>query len=103
MKVLLSDLAVKPSATVQWAFCISLAVALFAIYGLTHIMKEEAEDRSYIRPASVILLVSATLLIVLPSTGLRLGTTALLGTAAVLLFLPVCAGIVGWVRFKFKE
>jgi low temperature requirement protein LtrA len=103
MKVLLSDLTTGPSVAVQWIFCISLAVTLFSIFGLTRIMKEEEEDRSYIRPASAVLLLSGAGLLVLPLLGMHFSAVALLGTAAALLFLPVCVGIAGWVRYKFGD
>jgi low temperature requirement protein LtrA len=54
IKVLIIDMEAGNHLTVQWMFCVSVATILFMIVGITKIMKEEEEDRSYIRPVPFI-------------------------------------------------
>lgn len=52
IKVMLVDMGEGVPPTVQWMLCVAISTILFMISGLTLIMREEEEDRSYIRPAS---------------------------------------------------
>lgn len=56
IKVLIADLQVGNNLTVEWMFCVAVATILFMIAGITKIMKEDEEDRSYIRPVSGLLI-----------------------------------------------
>ncbi len=102
IKVMLLDMGAGVSATVQWMFCLAITAILFMIVGLTRIMREEEEDRSYIRPVSKLLLVVGSLFPIIPLSGWRPGTLTFLGLTAALLSLPVIVGIRSWARFKFK-
>jgi low temperature requirement protein LtrA len=101
IRVLLIDIQTGPSAALQWIFCGSLAVALFTISGISRIMKEEEEDRAYIRPVSMLLVLCGVVLLVVPLFGKHLDAISLLGIAAFVLFVPVCIGIVSWARYKY--
>ena len=55
--------------TVQWMFCVSVATILFMIVGIAKIMKEEEEDRSYIRPVSGLLIAAGIIILLVPLYG----------------------------------
>lgn len=101
LRLLIAEVGAACQPVVQWMFCISIAVILLMIAGLTRIMKEWEEDRAYIRPASRLIVVSAIIIIILPLFGVHLKSIALLGLIALLLAVPVFAGVRGWIRFRF--
>ncbi|MFI5172148.1 MAG: low temperature requirement protein A [Chitinophagales bacterium] len=101
IKVLLLSMEAELSMTILWMFCISLSIILLMIVGLSKVMKEEEEDRSYIRPVSRILIFTALSLIVLPLFGSMLNAVIFLVLISMILFVPVFIGIRSWVRYKF--
>jgi low temperature requirement protein LtrA len=103
MKVFLADLSAGLPLQLQWMFCISLAIILWTIASLSRIMKEEEEDRAYIKPVSRLLIVLGFFLLVVPLFEPYLNTLAFLSVIAVILFVPVFVGIRSWVRYKFFE
>jgi hypothetical protein len=48
---------------VEWIFSVAISIILIMVVGLARIMREEEEDRAYIRP------VSKLLLAIRPATG----------------------------------
>jgi low temperature requirement protein LtrA len=84
-----------------WLFCLSLAVILLAIVGLTRIMREEEEDRSYILPVARVLILCALALAGAAPFGRALGASGLMGLAAAILAVPMVIGIRAWVRYRF--
>lgn len=100
ISALLTDLSAN--LTVQWIFCISVAVILFCVTGLTFIMKEEEEDRSYIRPVSRLLVIIGLVILAVPLFGHYLDTLAFLCAVALILSIPVFIGIKSWVRWKLN-
>jgi len=82
-------------------FCIALSIILLIIDGLTRIMKEEEEDRAYIRPVARLLLFVSAAILVIPLLGQRLNTLSFLMLIALLLFIPVFIGIKSWVKYRF--
>ncbi len=101
LRVLIADVGTMPPVTLQWMFCVSIAVILLTITGLTRIMEESEEDRAYIRPVSRILIVAAIIIVILPFVGRYLNSALLLAIIAVVLFIPVMIGVRSWVRFRF--
>ncbi len=102
IKVMLLDMGAGIPPTVQWMFCIAISPILFMVFGLTRIMQEEEEDRSYIRPASRLLLAIGWVPLLIPWFGGHLGTLAFLGLVSILLLVPVYVGIRSWARYKFS-
>jgi low temperature requirement protein LtrA len=103
IKVLLADAGTEVPIVVQWMFCIATAIILLMIFGLTKIMKEEEEDRSYIKPVSRQLVILPLCLLIVPFFGNYLNTISFLGIVAFLLLVPVVTGIRSWVMFKFYD
>jgi len=103
IKVLLENLAGHIPASVLWIFCISIAVILIMIVSIASIMKEEEEDRSYIRPVSRLLVIAGLLVLCIPFFSRYLNTILFLSMVAVVLLIPVIVGITSWVRYKFFE
>jgi low temperature requirement protein LtrA len=101
IKVLITGMEAALHPVVQWMFCVSVAIILFMIVGITKIMKEEEEDRSYIRPVSGLLIGAGILILLIPLFGNYLNTPAFLFAVAVILFVPVFIGIRSRVRYKF--
>jgi low temperature requirement protein LtrA len=101
LRLLIAAVASASDSTVQWMFCISIAVVLLTISGLTRIMKEWEEDRAYIKPASRLLIVSALLILIIPFFAAYTNAILLLSLVAFFLFVPVFIGVRGWIRFKF--
>ena len=101
IKVLLADMEAGPPLNIQWMFCVSLSIVLFMIIGISGIMKEEKEDRAYIRPVSKALLVTGTCILIIPLFGHYLNTLTFLAIISAILFFPVFIGIRGWVLYKF--
>jgi hypothetical protein len=64
-------------------------------------MKEEEEDRSYIRPVSRLLIIAGIIILIIPLFKNYLGTIAFLSVITIVLFVPVFAGIRSWVQYKF--
>jgi low temperature requirement protein LtrA len=103
IRVLLEDMTAAAHQTVQWIFCISIATILLTIVGLTRVMKEEEEDRSYIRPVSRLLILISAIIVCIPFVGNSLNTVQFLSIISICLFFPVLIGSISWVRFRFKE
>ena len=101
IKVLLADMRADLHLNVQWMFCVAVATILFMTVSIAAIMKEEEEDRSYIRPVSKLLIVTGIIILVIPFFGRYLNTVAFLSAIAIILFVPVFIGIRSWVRYKF--
>jgi low temperature requirement protein LtrA len=101
MRVLMADVGTVPPVTLQWMFCVSIAVILLTITGLTRIMEEVEEDRAYIRPVSRLLIGTAVLILLIPVAIPDVGVTWLLAAVAVLLAIPVFIGVRSWVKFRF--
>lgn len=100
IKIVLTDIQTELPVTVQWMFCISLTTILFMVVGLTSIMKEEEEDRSYIRPVSRLLIITGMVMLLIPAFGHYLNATTFMSLISVILFVPVLVGIRSWVRYK---
>ncbi|HZY37905.1 MAG TPA: low temperature requirement protein A [Mucilaginibacter sp.] len=101
MRVLMADAGTVPTLTLQWMFCVAIAVILLTITGLTRIMEEDEEDRAYITPVSGILVVAAIIVVALPFFGDYLNSALLLTVIAAVLFVPVVIGVRSWVKFRF--
>ena len=101
IKVLLADMETNLNLNVKWMFCVSLATILFMIVGITKIMQEEKEDRSYIRPVSRLLIIVGLVMLAIPLFAHKLDTLAFLSIISVILFVPVFIGIRNWVQYKF--
>jgi hypothetical protein len=100
IKVLITNMDAGNHLTVQWLFCVSAATILCMIVGIAKIMKEEEEDRSYIRPVSGLLIAAGIIILAVPLFGYP-DTLAFLFIIAVILFVPVFVGIRNRVRYKF--
>ncbi len=103
IRVLLAGINTELSPTLVWMFFASLSVILFSIVGITAIMEEEEEDRSYIRPVSRWLIVLGFFMLLLPFFTCQLGTLAILSISAILLLAPVIVGVRAWVLYKFYD
>ena len=101
IRLLLADMRADLHLNVQWMFCIAIAIILFMIVCIASIMKEEEEDRSYIRPVSGLLIITAIIVLVVPLFGKWLNTLAFLSCMSVILFVPVFIGMRSWVKYKF--
>jgi low temperature requirement protein LtrA len=101
IKVILVDMRADLHPEVQWMFCVALATILFMITAIAKLMKEEEEDRTYIRPVSRLLIITGLIILFIPVAGRYLDTLAFLGSIAFVLFIPVFIGIRSWVRYKF--
>lgn len=99
IKVLITDMEIPLSNNVEWIFSLSLSIILFMISGITRIMEEDDESRSYIRPVVPLLIIAGILILLLPL--LRLSSLAFLSCIAVILFVPVFVGIRHWVKYQF--
>lgn len=64
-------------------------------------MKEEEEDRSYIKPVSRILFLVAVALLVVPVFSTHFSPVSFLSIVAAMLLVPVTIGIRSWVNYKF--
>jgi hypothetical protein len=73
------------------------------IAALTHIMKENEEERSYIKPVSRLLILAAVFILLIPLLAAWLKTALILGIVSLILFVPVLIGIRSWVMFKFSD
>jgi low temperature requirement protein LtrA len=101
VRILITDMRADLHLTVQWMFCMAISIILLMIFFLTRIMKEEEEDRSYIRPVSWLMVIISIAVMVVPLFGAWLNTVQFFGIIAFLLFIPVFIGIRSWVRYKF--
>jgi uncharacterized membrane protein len=101
IKVLLTTYEHNIHYEVEWMFCVALAVILFMIVGVARIMKEEEEDRSYIRPVSRLLIGTGMIILIVPLFKDYLNTISFLSIIALILFVPVFIGIRSWVQYKF--
>ena len=93
--------SMETSITTEWIFCISVATILMMIVGIARIMKEEEEDRAYIRPVSRILFITGLAMLVIPLFGSYLNVDLFMGIVAIVLVGPVIIGIRSWVRYKY--
>ena len=101
IKVLLADMETNLHLNVKWMFCVSLATILFMIVGITRIMQEEEEDRSYIQPVSRLLIITGIILLAIPLLTHGLSTLFFLSIIALTLLIPVFVGIKSWVHYRF--
>lgn len=101
IKVMLGNMKADVNSNIQWIFAVAVATILFTIVGIARIMKEEEEDRSYIRPVSRLLLLVGFIILVIPFFNQYLGTIAFLSVMSAILFVPVFVGIRSWVHYKF--
>jgi len=101
IKVLLTDMRADLHLNVQWMFCVAIATILFMTVCISAVMKEEEEDRSYIRPVSRLLIMTGIIVLVVPFFGHHLNTLTFLTIIAIILFIPVFIGIRSWVKYKF--
>jgi low temperature requirement protein LtrA len=102
VKALIGHMGGRLPGEMPWIFCLSLAVILLAIVGLTRIMPEDEEDRSYIRPMSRVLILCAIALVGTAPFGRALGVLGLLALVCAILLVPVVIGIQAWVRYRFS-
>ena len=100
IKVLLADME-SDLLTVKWMFCSAIATILLMTVFITTIMKEEDEDRSYIRPVSRLLILASIIVLIIPLFGHYLNSLFFLSIIALILLVPVFVGIRSWVRYKF--
>ena len=103
IKILLINEDDHSQNSVYWIFCTAIASILLLTMFIAAIMKEEEEDRSYIRPVSRLLVVTSVILMIIPLLGSYLNTISFLLIVSIILFVPVFVGIRSWVRFKFFE
>src|SRR5436190_5966711 len=101
IKVLLTDMRADLHKEVQWIFCVSLAMILLTIIGITKIMKEGEEDRTYIRTVSRLLIIAGLIILLIPLFGYYFDTLTFLAIIAFILLIPVLIGVRSWVRYKF--
>jgi hypothetical protein len=71
------------------------------IVAIASLMKQEEEDRSYIKPVSKLLIVTGLFILIVPLFAPYMGTIAFLSIIALILFIPVFIGIRSWVQYKF--
>ena len=103
IKVLLAEIEIHSHINIQWMICVAIATILFMITGIAAVMKQEEEDRSYIRPVSRLLIITGLMVLIVPWFERYLGTVAFLSVISLILFVPVFIGIRSWVRYKFFE
>jgi low temperature requirement protein LtrA len=103
IKVLLAEMGTHSHIIIKWMICVAIATILFMIVGITAVMKEEEEDRSYIRPVSRLLVITGLVVLIIPLFDYYLGTIAFLFVISLILLVPVFTGIRSWVRYKFFE
>jgi len=103
IKILLINEGDHSQNSVYWIFCTAIASILLLTMFIASIMKEEEEDRSYIRPVSRLLVVTSVIVMMIPLIGSYLNTISFLLIVSIILFVPVFVGIRSWVRFKFFE
>ena len=101
IKVLLGNIQEKVHGLVLWLFSIAVAVILLSITGIAAIMKEEEEDRSYIRPVSKLLFIVSAVILIVPFFSSYLNPITFLAIVAVILLVPVTIGLKSWVSYKF--
>ena len=101
IKVLLGGVQEEVHGLVLWLFSIAVAVILLSITGIAAIMKEEEEDRSYIRPVSKLLFIVSAIILIVPFFSSYLNSITFLGIVAVILLVPVTIGLKSWVSYKF--
>jgi low temperature requirement protein LtrA len=99
--VLLSDMTSVIPVNICWMFCICMSTILFTITGLTKIMEEYEEDRSYIQPVSQVLIIMGLIILAIPFFATYLTTLTFLSVISFILFVPVIIGIRSWVRYKY--
>jgi len=101
IKVLLGSVQEEVHGLVLWLFSIAVAVILLSITGIAAIMKEEEEDRSYIRPVSKLLFIVSAVILIVPFFSSYLNPITFLAIIAVILLVPVTIGLKSWVSYKF--
>ncbi|HTE12827.1 MAG TPA: low temperature requirement protein A [Chitinophagaceae bacterium] len=101
IKVIIQETDTGEQLSVRWIFCVALAIILFMIVCIAAIMKEEEEDRAYIKPVSRLLLFTGMLLLIVPLFGHYLNALAFLCIITVLLFVSVFVGVRSWIKYKF--
>jgi len=101
LRVLIANQGASFPGDAEWLFCVSIAVILLMITGLTKVMEQDKEDRAYITPVAKLLFIIALLILIIPLFGNHLDSIAFLAIIAVLLFIPVFVGVRSWVRFRY--
>jgi len=101
IKVLLGNIQEEAHGLVFWLFSTAVAVILLSITGIAAIMKEEEEDRSYIRPVSKLLFIVSAIILTVPFFSSYLNSITFLAIVAVILLVPVTIGLKSWVSYKF--
>jgi len=101
LKVIIEESLTATNSPVRWIFCTALAVILFMIVCIAAIMKEEEEDRSYIKPVSRLLVVTGAIILLIPLAGAYLNTIFFLCVITLVLLVPVFVGIRSWIKYKF--
>jgi len=103
LKAMLINMQSGLSEYLQWIFCSALAIILLSIAGITKIMKEEEEDRSYINPMRSILFVISFIILLLPLIKATNDPMIFLSSIAVILLIPVIVGVRSWIRYRFPR
>ena len=101
IKILLGNIQNEVQGIVLWLFSTAVAVILLCITGIAAIMKEEEEDRSYIRPVSKLLFIVSAVILIVPFFSSYLNPITFLAIVAVILLVPVTIGLKSWVSYKF--
>ena len=102
LKILLEDVETGPPGIAKWLFCGSVSVILFMVAAITRIMKENEEDRAYIKPVSRLLVLAGIFILLVPFLAIWLKTAVILAIVSLILFVPVFIGVRSWVLFKFS-
>jgi low temperature requirement protein LtrA len=102
VKALLAHMGGHLPGGLPWLFCLSLAVLPLSIAGLTRVMKEHEEERSYIRPVSRVMVICAFALVGTAPFGHALGALGMLAVSVGILLVPVVIGVRAWVRYRFS-
>ena len=101
IKILLGNIENGVHGIVFWLFSVAVAVILLSIAGIAAIMKEEEEDRSYIRPVTRLLFIVAAIIQIVPLFSGYLNPITFLAIVAMILMVPVMVGLKSWVIYKF--
>ncbi len=101
LKIIILDLTTELSSNTEWMFCAALSMILFMIVGITKIMKEEEEDRSFIQPVSRQLIFIGIIILTIPLFGKMLTAIPFMAIISLILLIPVVTGMRSWVKYKF--
>jgi low temperature requirement protein LtrA len=87
----------------QWIFCISLSITLLSILLLANMREHSREELSYTAPAYRLITMITGFILAVPLFNTYLNTLSFMLIIALALFIPVLAGIVGWIRSKIHS